>query len=337
MIEAFGVRKPQALMYPKCEYMTSSDNNLSNVRETVITSNSSTDEIDLREVLSAIWHGKWLIIAVTTVIAFASVIYALSLPNIYKSEVLLAPVGETGGLKVSGQLGGLAALAGVNLGGGGGDKTDLALEIIKSREFLGRFIEKYDLYVPLMAAKGWSQVDNQLIISPETYNTTTKQWLREAKAPYQPKPSLLETHEKFLDLLLVSKDEKSSMVKIAIHYFSPYLAQQWVSLLVKEINEEMRQRELIDAQNSIVYLTKQLEVTNIADLRAMLFSLIEEQTKTVMLANAREEYVFKTVDTAVVAEKKAKPARALIVILSVMLSGILSVLVILVRYFSNKT
>ncbi len=55
-----------------------------------------------------------------------------------------------------------------------------------------------------------------------------------------------------------------------------------------------------------------------------------------MLANVRDEYVFKTVDPAVVAERKAKPKRALIVILAVMLGSLLSMMFVLVRYFSDK-
>ena len=294
------------------------------------------DEIDLRELFAAIWQGKWIIIAVTAVFAVASVFYALSLPNIYKSEALLAPVTEESGLKIPGQLGGLAALAGVNLGSGGGDKTSLALEILKSREFLGRFITKHDLFIPIMAVEGWSRADNSLIIDGDIYNSANNEWVREAKPPFAAKPSLLETHEEFLELLSVTQDKETGMVKLAMQHYSPFLAQQWVNLLVTEINDEMRQRELTEAQSSIAYLTDQIEKTNIADVRTMLFSLIEEQTKTVMLANVREEYVFKTVDPAVVAEKKAKPARALIVVIAVILGGMLATLVVLVRYFSSK-
>ena len=294
------------------------------------------DEIDLRELFSAIWQGKWLIIAVTAVFAAASVFYALSLPNIYKSEVLLAPVTDDAGLKIPGQLGGLAALAGVNLSRGGGQKTALALEILKSREFIGHFIEKHDLFVPVMAARGWNRADNSLLINEKAYDVTTQQWVRKVKPPFQPKPSVLETHERFLKLLSVSQDKQTGMVELSLQHFSPYLAQQWASLLVQAINDEMRQRERHEAQTSIAYLTSQLEQTNIADVRTMLYSLIEEQTKTLMLANVREEYVFKTVDPAVVAEKKAKPSRALICILGVMLGGMLSVLFVLIRYFSKK-
>ena len=317
--------------------------NSDNIRYVMISPENSqdkvlnSDKIDLRELFKAIWQGKWIITAVTIVFVVVAVFYALSLPNIYKSEALLAPVSEDSGLKMSGQLGGLAALAGVNLGGlGSDDKTGLALEIIKSREFLGRFIEKHDLYLPVMASEGWDPADNSLIIDDEIYDINTKQWVRKVKPPFQPKPSLLEVHEDLLKLFAISQDKTTGMVKISLEHYSPYLAKTWVDQLVKAINDEMRQRELNEAQRSIAYLNSQIEQTSLADVRTMLYSLIEEQTKTVMLANVRDEYVFKTVDRAVVAEKKSKPKRALIVILAFMLGSLLSMMFVLVRYFSDK-
>ncbi|HEY0924860.1 Wzz/FepE/Etk N-terminal domain-containing protein [Rheinheimera pacifica] len=298
--------------------------------EQVTQPQHADDEIDLRELFVAIWQGKWIIIATTFVFAVAGVFYALQHPDIYKSEALLSPVSEASGLKIPGQLGGLAALAGVNLGGaGGGDKTGMAIEILKSREFLGRFIEQNDLYIPIMAAEGWSRADNSLVIDTEIYDTNTKQWVRKVKAPFQPKPSNLETFEEFRKLFSVSTDKTTGMVKLSIEHYSPFLAKQWADTLVKAINEEMRQRELTEAERSIAYLNNQIAQTNLADVRTMLFSLIEEQTKTVMLANVRDEYVFKTIDPAVVAEKKAKPSRSLILILSSMFGIILSIFTVL--------
>ncbi len=294
------------------------------------------DEIDLRELFSAIWQGKWVIIGTTFVFAVLAVFYALSLPNIYKSEALLAPVNAEASMRLPGQLGGLAALAGVNLGSGAGDKTALAIEVLKSREFIGNFIEKYDLFVPVMAATGWNAGSDTLKIDADLYNAETNQWIRRTKPPFQPKPSLQETYTKFMKSFSVSQDKSSGMVKLSIQHYSPTLAKQWVDILIHEINEDMRKRELTEAQRSIAYLNEQIAQTNLADARSMLFSLIEEQTKTLMLANVRSEYVFKTVDPAVVAERKAKPARALICILGVMLGGMLSVLFVLIRYFSKK-
>ncbi|MBB1440681.1 LPS O-antigen length regulator, partial [Shewanella sp. SG41-4] len=95
------------------------------------------DEIDLRELFAVIWQGKWLIIAITAVFAVGAVVFAINQPNIYKSEALLAPAdSEQGGgglAALAGQFGGLASMAGINLGSRGGiDKTKMAIEVIKS-------------------------------------------------------------------------------------------------------------------------------------------------------------------------------------------------------------
>ena len=302
-----------------------------------IQQNVANDEIDLRELFKAIWQGKWIIIAATAVFAVASAYYALSLPNIYKSETILAPVTEDASLKIPGQLGGLAALAGVSLGGGGADKTALALEVLKSRDFLGRFIEKHDLFIPVLAAEGWNSTDNSLVIDDEIYDVNTKQWVRDVKPPFAAKPSLFEAHKKFMQLLDVYQDATTGMISLSVKHYSPFLAQQWVTLLVRDINGEMRGRELTEAQNSINYLTEQIEKTNISDVRTMLFSLIEEQTKTLMLANVRQEYVFNTIDGAIVPEEKDSPKRFLIILLFTVVGGFFAtVFVILSNAFFRK-
>ncbi len=54
------------------------------------------DEIDLRELFSALWDGKLTIAFVTALSALISVSVALYLPNKYTSEALLAPRAEGG-------------------------------------------------------------------------------------------------------------------------------------------------------------------------------------------------------------------------------------------------
>ena len=97
-----------------------------------------------------------MLFAISALFAILSVIYAINQPNIYRATTLLAPASEQGGAgglaKMAGQFGGLASLAGINLGGGGTDKTGLALEVLKSRVFIEEFINKHQLIVPLMVA-----------------------------------------------------------------------------------------------------------------------------------------------------------------------------------------
>jgi len=63
--------------------------------------------------------------------------------------------------------------------------------------------------------------------------------------------------------------------------------------------------------------------------------LIEEQTKTIMLANVSKDYVFDIIDPPVVPERKSKPSRALICVLGTLLGGMLGVVLVLVRHYAR--
>jgi LPS O-antigen subunit length determinant protein (WzzB/FepE family) len=302
--------------------------------------NSQDDEIDLAELWRAIWAGKITVILISFLFAVASIAFALSQPNMFKASALLAPASAedgAGGLAaLAGQFGGLASMAGINLGGSGGvDKTALALEIMKTRSFLETFIAKHNLLVPLMAAKNWDIASNTLILDTNIYNPITNKWLREVKAPKKSEPSSWEAYQQFLTLLSASQDKTTSMVTLTIEYFSPEHAKQWLNWLISDINDFMRSQDQKEAQASINYLKKQLKNIQVSNMETVFYQLIEEQTKSMMLTQVKDEYVLKTIDPAQVPDEKSGPKRALIVVLGTMLGGILSVLIVLVRHFTQ--
>ncbi|GAC33445.1 Wzz/FepE/Etk N-terminal domain-containing protein [Paraglaciecola polaris] len=301
----------------------------------MLQAQNNDDEIDLRELWNVIWSGKWIIITVTAIFAVASVLYALSLPNIYKSEALLAPADaeQQGGLAgLAGQFGGLASLAGVSLGGAKSDKTGMAIEILKSREFFARFAQKHNILPDLMAAKGWDLSSNTIIYDEELYSYDKDEWLRDMKPPRQPKPSMQEANIEFTKLFSVEQSKDSGMVNISLEHYSPYIAKQWVDWLINDINLVMKFRDKKEAERSISYLESQIGKTNIVEQKTLLFQLIEEQAKTLMFAEVRDEYVFKTIDPALVPEIKFKPKRALIVLLGIFLGVLLSVFFVLIKH-----
>ena len=295
------------------------------------------DEIDLKERFGAIWSGKVTIIITTSIAAIIAVMFALSQPDIYKAQALLSPVSSEGGGigGLASKFGGLASLAGVSLGGSA-DKTTMGIEVLQSRQFFAKFMADNDVLVPLMAAKEWDRSANSLIINPDIYNVETNTWLREATAPRQPQPSVQEAYKKFKQIIAVSQNKETGLVTLSIEHYSPYIAKQWVDTLIVAINETIREQDVAQAERSISYLKQQIQTTQLAELQVGFFELIQSQTETIMLANASPEYLFKTLDPAVVPELKAKPKRPLIAVLGTMLGGMLGVLIVLVRYFSRK-
>ena len=295
------------------------------------------DEIDLRELFSVLWAGKILIVAITAVFALVSVGYALSLANQYKASAVVSPA-QSGGSSLgamAGQLGGLASLAGINIGSGESNETQEAMEIMQSWGFMEAFIQTHDLQVPIYAAIGWDKGSNSLKLNSDLYDATLKHWLIEDDESGENRaPSSWELYEKFRDRVAVSQDKKSGLINISVEYYSPQIAKQWVDLFIITINDYMRARKLEQVNRNIEYLTAQIDKTAIADMREVFYQLVEEQTKSKMLAEASPEYAFVTVSRAMVPEQKSQPKRALVCILGALLGGMLSVLWVLVRHYA---
>ena len=295
------------------------------------------DEIDLKELLMVLWSGKWLISAVTGLAAAFSVVVALSLPNIYTASALLAPA-ESGGGGLSGlmkQYGGLASLAGVSLPGGEeGSRAQLGMQLMKSRAFIGDFVERRNILPELMAVEAWDAGSGDIVFDLEAYDPATKTWIRDVEPPKVPKPSAQEAHKAFAEVLRVSEDAATGYVTVSVNHQSPIVAAQWVNWLVEDINAAVKAQDVAEAKKSIEYLKHQVANTSLADLQAMFFELIQSQTETIMLTEVRPEYVFKTIDPAVAPEEKSKPSRALIFVLGTLLGGMLGVVTALIRHYA---
>ena len=297
------------------------------------------DEIDLRELFMVLWAGKIKIVAITAVFAVASVVYALSVPNQYKATALLAPA-QSGGGGLSGalgQLGGLASLAGVSIGGGESSESQIAQEIMKSWSFVEGFIADNDLAVEVYAAEGWSKGSNELQINQDVYDSEGNEWLIEDDSGVVGPPSSWALFKAFSGRVAVSEDKKSGLVSVSIEYYSPQIAKQWLDLYITAINKHMQARQVEKVSNNISYLEAQIEKTSIAEMREVFYTIIEEQTKNKMVAEASPDYAFVAVSPSMVPEAKSQPKRALICILGTLLGGMLSVLLVLVMHYARKS
>ena len=271
--------------------------------------------------------------------AVASVIYALSVPNQYKATALLAPAqSDGGGLSGAlGQLGGLASLAGVSLGGGESGEAQIAQEIMKSWSYIEGFIADNNIAVEVYAAEGWSKGSNTLQINNDAYDAETAEWLLEDESGAIKLPSSWQLFQAFSGMLSVSEDKKSGLVSVSIEYYSPQIAKQWVDMYVESINRFMQQRQIDKVTRNIAYLQEQIEKTAIAEMQEVFYTIIEEQTKNKMLAEASPDYVFVAVGPSMVPELKSQPKRALICILGTLLGGMLSVLLVLIMHYTKKS
>lgn len=297
------------------------------------TPQSAEEEIQLKELFLIVWRGKWWVIGITILFAISSIAIALSIPNKYKASAIVTSSANQGGGKLAslaGQFGGLASLAGINLSGGELDESAIAMKVMATWGFAEDFVSKYQLTVPLFAAKGWDKSTNQLIINQKIYDAKNKQWVRIPPKGKTSNPTSWELYKKFDNHISINKAKESGFITISATHYSPYIAKDWVDKLINDINLYMRNEALKDANKSIKYLESQIKETSIAEIRTVFAQLIQEQHKTKMLAQISDQYVFKTISAAKIPEEKDSPKRAYIVILGTLLGGILTAFIILV-------
>ena len=306
--------------------------------ESEATSAQSYDIVDL---LRVIWEEKLKCFLMAAIAGLLSLVLAVSLPNIYQARALLAPKsdGGSGGLsQLAAQYGGLASLAGINLGSASGEgltKPALAREKVKSLSFFEEHLYE-DVLVELMAIRKWELGSNKIYYDSAVYNEDVGKWVREVDAPLSQKPSPQEAHKKFLEILSVTESKQTGLTTITIEHKSPYVAARWLRLLIDRVSEDLRERDIKEAEDSIRFLESQRDLTSIVSLDEVFAQLIEEQTKTIMLAKVSSNYVFEIIDPPVVSERKVRPARALICLLGVVLGVMLGICYVLTDYYVKE-
>ena len=260
------------------------------------------------------------------------------MPNIYQSKATLMAVEQSSGM--SGKIGrysGMASLAGISLDSKSGSKDQEAIARIKSFEFFSNnFLPNMKLE-NLMAVKKWNQASNTLTYYASDFNSESRQWLRKAKPPRSNIPTAQEAYEEFVEIMSVNKDKKTNLVTLMVEHKSPFIAQQWVEIMINQIDQVMRDQDRQTATKSIEYLNSLAPTVINEDIKKALSALQQEQMKRLMMVEANDNYVFKVLDSPIAAELKSKPRRSLIVIWGTILGMVLSALGVLVFNYTRKS
>jgi len=199
------------------------------------------------------------------------------------------------------QLGGLAGIAGLNLGFGN-EMNRESKAVLNSRRLIEEFIERNNL-IPVLYP------------------------------PPAHRPTLWRAVEQFRrGILSITEDARKGVTTVAIEWRDPAVSARWANEFVALANQRIRSRALDDSNRNIAYLNEQIAHTNVVELQRVMYNLIENETKTAMFANSRAEYAYTLVDPAVPPEIRAHPKRTLILLLGGLIGLILGGVVAFVHH-----
>ncbi len=275
------------------------------------------EEFNLIDSWRVLVRYKVMILLIVALSTAAAAFVAFTSEPVYTAKVLLAPATQEKGNRLSSlasQFGGMAALAGIQLGAGGGS-TDEALAILESRKFIYAFINDENL-MPVLFDELWDEHRGTWDVEDE-----------------KEIPRLGKAFKRFKDMVEISKDKKTGLITYTIEWKDPEQAARWANLLVARLNQHQQAAAISEAQKSIAFLKEELAKTSVVDMRQAIYRLIQAQTESIMLASVRREYALKVIDPAVPPRIRSKPKRKLIIILGLAVGLMLAVFAAFFRDF----
>ena len=242
---------------------------------------SASSLIDVRGLLI---RFRFLLVGGAVIGVLAALAVSFIVTPKFRAEVLLSPVEyspNSGALsQIGGTLGGLGALAGLNLGDGSSRNESIA--VLGSKVLTTEFMKDQDL-LPVIFAKDWDAAS-------DAWRPTDENEI----------PTLEDGYRVFdEDIRDVLPDRETGLVRLTMTWSDRRQAAQWANLLVERANTVIRERAVEEYQNSIDYLNTELQKTTVVGVRQAIYSVIESQIEQVMLATVREDYAFKVLDPAV--------------------------------------
>jgi uncharacterized protein involved in exopolysaccharide biosynthesis len=298
------------------------------------------DEIDLKELLYALFQGKWLILFTILLFSIGGIVYSLSLPNIYKSHALLYPTEQQtdigGAMKA---YSGLAGMAGINFSSQSAESNAVkALEKVNSFSFFKENLLP-NIFLPnLMAVDSWDKNTSSIKYDTNIFDESKNSWTRKVSYPKILIPSAQESFEVFKGHINVFQEKDSGFVTISVKHESPLIAQKWTLLIVDQLNNYFRTKDKKEAEIAVSYLKNQIAQTSYTEIKQVIAQLMQSRTQQLTLIEVSKYYVFDYIDPPIVMEKKSEPKRSVICILAAFYGLISGMVLVIFRYLiSNKS
>jgi uncharacterized protein involved in exopolysaccharide biosynthesis len=310
------------------------------------------DEINLLELWQVIWKRRKLIAWIVSVFVIATIIVSLLMTNIYESKAVIMTVeaksSSGGGMAAAlmGQMGGLSNIVGTP---DSASAAEISM-LLNSNILREKIINEYNL-LPVLFSKQWDEEKKTwkkggFSLNPLTYVskliTAVKPADKKAVKKEAGVPDIYEGLRALDDIIsiqnvkgkgLVSKD---TTINISAQFDDPVIAANLVNYFITALNDHMSKEAKRVAALNKKYLEEQLPLNSDPLIKQKIYTMIAQQVETAMMAEVKENFSFKVIDPPMVPDKKIKPKRAQMVVLSFVVSLFLAVFVVFALEYVEK-
>lgn len=270
--------------------------------------------IELKEIIALVRRRFLIIIVATIFSALTSVYIALTTPEVFKADLMMVTQAKEdpsgGGIaSLARNYGSIAKLTGIVLPGS--PQKGTAIAIMESRKFTEHFFNTYNL-LPYLFADSWNKDKNEWKGSP---------------------PKKSDIYRRMTDMTTIYEDRATGILTLSVFDGDANKAANIANNMVSFLNQTIRESAIKESKTKIEFLNKELAQATMSDARQMLFGLIGQETRSIMLANTKTDYVFKIIDPATPPEIRVQPKRTTMVITGTTIGGFLS---LIIAFFYDK-
>ncbi len=309
------------------------------------------EEIDLYELFQVLVRRKKIIFLIIILGTFLGLCIALFSPNVYRSYAIIQP-SEAPKYPSLGPLSSLGELAGISMPTSAG--TAEIITLLKAQQVREEMIKKYNL-LPILFPDKWDPekkewkkpkkgiswfIKNLLFLprtllsglaekihkSPSTRAGTTNSYI----------PDIDDGLQKLKSVYSISQDRKLGTIKISADFYDPKLASWMVEILLQTLKDYISREAIITAEKNLEMLREELPKVGDPLLRQKLQTLMAKNIETKVMAKVNRDFAFKILEYPRPPDKRYKPKRSLIVMVSLVSSVFLGIfLAFFQEYLSN--
>jgi uncharacterized protein involved in exopolysaccharide biosynthesis len=307
------------------------------------------DEINLLELWQVVWKRRKFIAYFTVIVVVLMAIYSLTMVNIYESKAVITPVESKGGGG-----GGMAAALAVMGGGLGGmiglpesaSSTEIIL-LLNSNILREKIIKEYNL-LPVLFSKQWDEEKKTWKKEGGGFSLNPLSWISKLISMAKPAdkkktdkkepgvPDMWDGLRALQDLVQITSNAKEKSITISTQFDDPEIAARLAGYFVAALNDHMSKEARRVAAINKKYLEEQLPLNADPLIKQKIYTMIAQQVETAMMAEVKENFSFKVIDPPLVPDKKIKPKRAQMVVLSFVVALFLAVFIVFFLEYLEK-
>ncbi|EAU52247.1 OtnB protein [alpha proteobacterium HTCC2255] len=293
------------------------------------------DEIDLKDLFSALWRGKIFIILVSIVSVFFASFHLQSAERKYTIEYNLKPVGETKTSPSLSGLGGFASIAGIQLPTSSNNDLNIFKSLITSVEVAEIIFENKKIIKDIFSSEWNASLNNysrRQKTKAQTLVGNVKELLTGNKAANYVPPNPRRLAIFITQNVQINEEKETGFLKFTSETSKPDLILSLIIDAARASDKIMRQRYVDFSIEPLAFYKEKLRTARSREHREVLAELISKEEQKLMFASRGKHFIAEPYINPTISLYPTAPNPKLILTLSLLLGLFVGAAIVLIRH-----